>query len=74
MKTPAFGFGSPPAPGVLAEKKKRVGKEKMKRSADGSLDERGVLALERVADSMEALVRTSMIVMMKKMETCIKVE
>ena len=33
----------------------------------GTLEERGVLALERVADSMEALVRTTLIVMMMKM-------
>ena len=49
----------------------------MKRdAAGGTLEERGVLALERVADSMEALVRTTLIAMMMKMvmESSIKVQ
>ena len=48
----------------------------MKRNTGGTLEERGVLALERVAVSMEALVRMAMIAMMMKMvmESSIKVQ
>ena len=40
----------------------------------GTLEERGVLALERVADSLGSLVRATLIVMMMKMELSIKVQ
>ena len=55
---------------------KKMGKEKMAGNAAGNLEERQVLALESVADSMEALVRTSLITMMTKlvMEKFIKVQ
>ena len=59
------------------EEKKGTSKaSEKKKNAGGTLEERGVLALERVADSMEALVRTTMIVMMMKMviESFIKVQ
>ena len=45
--------------GKVAGASNKVGKEETKRNTGGTLDERGIFALERVADSMEALVRTS---------------
>ena len=61
------------------KKAAKAGKEMERNTPEasgGTLEERGVLALERVAVSMEALVRTTMIAMMMKMvmESSIKVQ
>ena len=44
----------------------------VKRNTGGPLEERGVLALERMADSMEALVRTTKMRNRMVMESSIK--
>ena len=61
------------------KKAAKAGKEMERNTPEasgGTLEERGVLALERVAVSMEALVRMAMIAMMMKMvmESSIKVQ
>ena len=55
---------------------KKLDKVKMEMKTGGNMEERRVLALESMADSMDTLVRTSMIAMMREMvmETYIEVQ